>query len=364
LTKASPPSISRRRFIASTAAGAAVTLVAPAITTASKTDSKVIVGQGDYKYEVSHAWPELPSKFNWQTTHNVAVDKSGNLYVIHEGRSNIKDHPSIFVFDPQGRYVRSFGSQFQGGGHGIEVRQEGNQEFLYVCAYQEHKTFAKLDLKGEMVWQKFAPMESGVYAEGEDTNPKKVWGKNRFLPTNFAFLDDGGFLLVDGYGSYFIHQYDADANWQRCFGGPGKGEGKFNLPHGIWIDKRPGRKPSIAVCDRANHTVQYLTLDGKYIETLTGYGLPANVDTWKNLMVVPELHARVTILDEKNQVVARLGDDVKRVTAKGANVRGNESQWKPGRFVHPHDACFDQEGNIFVAEWVGTGRVSKLTRLA
>ena len=38
-------------------------------------------------------------------------------------------------------------------------------------------------------------------------------------------------------------------------------------------------------------------------------------------------------------------------------------QWQDGVFVHPHDACFDPEGNVFVAEWVQTGRVTKLTRL-
>jgi len=30
------------------------------------------------------------------------------------------------------------------------------------------------------------------------------------------------------------------------------------------------------------------------------------------------------------------------------------------RFVHPHDACFDAEGNLFLAEWVVGGRLTKL----
>ena len=104
-------------------------------------------------------------------------------------------------------------------------------------------------------------------------------------------------------------------------------------------------------------------MDGKYLETLPGYGLPANVETWKNLMVVPELHARVTLLNEKNEVVARLGDDVSRVTSDNFTIRGDRSKWQNGKFVHPHDACFAQDGSIFVAEWVGTGRVSKLKKL-
>ena len=356
---------SRREFLSTAAAGATAVLAAPAVLVASKSDSKLIVGEGDYKYEVVHEWPQLPGKFTWQTTHNVAVDKASNVYVIHEGRANQPDHPSIFVFDPEGKYIRSFGNQFQGGGHGIEIREDDWQEYLYVCAYQSKKTFAKLDLKGETVWQQYAPMESNVYAAEEDTKPTGKWGRDRFMPTNFAFLDDGGFLLADGYGSFYIHRYDKDAKWVSCFGGPGAGEGKFNTPHGIWVDKREGREAAIVVCDRANGTLQYFSMDGKYEKTLPGFGLPANVETWKNLMVVPELHARVTILNEKNEVVARLGEDVERVTAKdGGAIRGDRNKWVPGKFVHPHDACFDHDGSIFVAEWVGTGRVSKLKRLA
>ncbi len=361
---ATSSSISRRQFITTAAAGAAAVVAAPAVITASKTDSKIILGEGEYKYEVIHEWPQLPQEFTWQTTHNVAVDKAGNVYVIHEGRKDLPDHPSIFVFDSEGKYIRSFGKQFQGGGHGIEIRPEGGQEFLYVCAYQHLKTFAKMTLKGETLWQKYAPMESGVYAAEEDTKPTGEWGRNRFMPTNFAFLDDGGFLLADGYGAFYVHRYDKEGKWISCFGGAGAGEGKFDTPHGVWVDRRPGREQQIVVCDRAHHTLQYFTMDGKYLETLTGYGLPANAETWKDLLVIPELFARLTLLNSKNEVVARLGDDVARVTGKdGGAIRGDRNQWIDGKFVHPHDACFGHDGSIFVAEWVGTGRISKLKRL-
>ncbi len=93
--------------------------------------------------------------------------------------------------------------------------------------------------------------------------------------------------------------------------------------------------------------------------------LPANAETWQNLLVIPELHARITLLNEKNEVVARLGDDVARVTGEGGGkIRGDRSEWKDGKFVHPHDACFGSDGSIFVAEWVATGRVSRLKRLS
>lgn len=356
----------RREFLAAASAGAVLGLAAPAIVTAKRTErQKTIVGQGEHQFEIHHDWAKLPEKYHWQTTHNVALDRDGFLYVMHEGRVQESDHPSIFVFDPNGDFVRAFGNQFQGGGHGIEVREEDGDQYLYVCGYQQVKSFSKMDLKGNIVWQRNAPMQSELYAKGEDTKPEKIWGRDRFMPTNFAFLPDGDFFLADGYGSFHIHRYNKDGEWLSCFGGPGDGEGKFNTPHGIWVDARDADDPKLVVTDRAHHTVQILSLDGKHLQTLEGFGLPANIDTLGDLMLVPELIARVSILGPDNQVVAHLGDDGQRIRDdEGFKIRGDEKRWNAGKFVHPHDACFDPQGNIFVAEWVSSGRISKLSRLA
>ena len=366
---------SRRKFLttaAATAVGASAILKgadvigSPAIVTSKRSKSKsrdTITGEGDYQYKVDHKWCQLPDMYTWQTTHNVAIDSANNLYVIHEGKRNLKDHPSIFVFDPTGKFIRAFGAQFQGGGHGIEIRKESDgHEYIYVAAYQQVKAFAKLTLKGETVWFKKAPMETGVYADGEATSTEPSWNRKGFLPTDFAFLDDGGFLLVDGYGSYYIHQFDKDAKWVKSFGGEGKGNGKFNLAHGIQIDRREGREECLMVTDRSHNTVQRLTLAGEHLETMTDFGKPANIDFYKNLMLIPELISRVSIFDENNKVVARLGTAIDRLD-EIEKLREKPDQWLDGQFVHPHDACFDAEGNIFVAEWVSTGRVTKLTRV-
>lgn len=357
--------ITRRHFIAATAA----TLAMPHVLTAQKSDTALIIGAGAHRYEVLHDWAKLPDKYSWQTTHNVAVDAEGLLYVIHEGRENLKDHPSIFVFDAKGRFVRAFGAQFQGGGHGLEVITEGNQQFLYVTGYQQLKNFAKLTLQGEVVWEKRAPMDSGLYPKGEDTAPKKRWGRDAFMPTNYAFLPDGGFFLADGYGSYRVHRYDKTGKWLSMFGAAGKKDGEFNTPHGIALDNRPGRTPSVVVCDRANARLQWFSLDGKHLKTLGGFILPANIDIHGDVMLVPDLSARVTLLDRDNNVIAHLGEDPewrKSVLQDGMKLRRDEkgTGWVSGKFLHPHDACFDAAGNIFVAEWVHTGRITKLRKLA
>jgi len=363
--------LSRRVFTAAVA-GSALTAATPARGRVRRVGGETILGEEGHSFRVKHHFPQLPDRFSWQTTHNVAVDSAGNLYVIHEGHKKQKDHPAIFVFDPAGKFMRAFGSEFQGGGHGIEVRREGTQDFLYVCGYQQVKAFAKLTPEGEIVWYRKAPMESGVYAEGENVSTSRNWSRQGFLPTNFAFLepdDPGGpgFLLADGYGSFRIHRYDTAAAWQSCFGGPGEGEGKFNTPHGLWIDRRPAadgsaREPRIVVTDRAHNTLQVFGIDGSYQATISGFGLPANIDTWKNLLVVPELKACVTLLNEAYEPIVQLGRAVERLDSI-KNLRGQPQKWLDGEFVHPHDACFTPEGDLYVAEWVATGRVTKLERV-
>lgn len=364
---------SRRQFC-QTAAAAAATMALPRVVTAAKTDpAKPVIGVDGHRYEVDHDWAKLPEKYTWQTTHNVAVGADGLVYVIHEGRIEQDGHPSIFVFDAGGEFVRAFGEQFQGGGHGIETRVEAGEEFLYVCNYKEQRSIAKLTTSGEEVWRKGAPMESGFYAEQEDQFPRprgdSPWGRDRFLPTNTAFHPDGGFFVADGYGAYRIHYYNADGQWVRSFGQPGSGkaDGKFNLPHGVWIDPR-GDEPLVVVADRVNARLQWFTAEGEHRQTLGGFLLPANIDVRGDTMLVPDLVGRVTLLDGSNQVIAHLGEDSKRIQAdqkehNGFHIRTDESTWLDGKFIHPHDACFDAEGNIYVAEWVRRGRVTKLTRV-
>lgn len=361
--------LDRRSFLKSSAAaavvGGAVIESAPFVHAANKSGSLKTVGSGDHVFESHHDFYKLPGEFSWQITHNVAVDSAGRVYVIHEGDPNKKDHPSIFVFDADGTYVQSFGPQFQGGGHGLEIRKEGSEEFLYVTAYQALKFIQKLTLNGEIVWTKYAPMESGLYAEGEASKREKVWGRDRFMPTNYGFLKDGSFFMADGYGAHVVHHYDAEGNYQSTIGKPGKGDGEFNLPHGLCVDNRSG-KELLAVADRANHRLQWFTLDGQHVRTQGDFILPANLEVQGDLMLVPELKARITLLDKDNNVAVRLGGDPEwqeKVVANGNQMRTKPDQWEPGHFVHPHDACFDADGNILVAEWVATGRVSKLVRV-
>ena len=83
------------------------------------------------------------------------------------------------------------------------------------------------------------------------------------------------------------------------------------------------------------------------------------------MLLVPDLHARVSLFDKDNKPIVHLGEDAawRKKVLDGFKVRGQPGEWRPDKFVHPHDACFDKDGNIFVVEWVQTGRVTRLKKL-
>jgi hypothetical protein len=342
----------RRQFLRTTAAA----LAAPAIVGATdKAGAKnVVIGSGEHRYECFHNWGEMPEGFVWQTTHGVAIDEAGFVYIKQQGHGGKPAIDTILVFDPKSKFVRSFGKEYHPGGHGIDIRKEGGEEFLYLSDVA-HGQVLKTSLKGEVVWKKGVPLEPGVYKE-----------KMRYSPTNVAFAPDGGFYIGDGYGSHFIHQYDKDAKWVRTWGGAGKEPGKMQTPHGIWFDNRPGREPAVVVADRANARLQYFSPDGKHVGFVNEVLFPAHFDIRGDVLLVPDLHARVTLLDKDNKVIVHLGDDAewRKKVLDGFKVRQQQpSDWPAGKFIHPHDACFDKDGNIFVVEWVQTGRVTLLRRV-
>ncbi|MGY8689528.1 MAG: peptidase, partial [Verrucomicrobiales bacterium] len=171
------------------------------------------------QYECHHGWGAVPEHIKWRDTHGIAVDEEGLVYVKHNG-GNEGPMDTIVVFEPgTGKFVRSFGQEYVGGGHGIDIRKEEGQEYLYLSD-TKNGLVAKTNLKGEQIWTKSYPVDCGFYGV-----------KQRFSPTNIAFAPDGGFYVADGYGSSYIHQYDRNDNWVRSWGGKGKRIGTMSTPH-------------------------------------------------------------------------------------------------------------------------------------
>jgi len=163
------------------------------------TDGPLILGEGKYRYECIHDWLTPPSGLLFGDTHGVAQDSKGRIYVAHTVHANSTSKDAVCVYDSRGKYLRSWGSEFAGGAHGLDLRKEGNREFLYHCDINRCLV-VKTDLEGKVIWSFGTPMESDKYKNGA-----------RFVPTNVAFSPDGGFYVGYGYGSNWIPRYDAKA---------------------------------------------------------------------------------------------------------------------------------------------------------
>ncbi len=355
----------RREFLAT---AAAAPVLSPIILGAQdKAGAKrPVLGHGAYTYEAIHDWGELPARIRWGNTHGVVEDSQGHIYIHHTVHATSGSADSMVVFDRDGKFVRSWGREFRGVAHGLHIRREDGGEFLYLTANAANPKAAtppelqavvvKATLKGEMVWKiQGPPADIDAYKPAQDGTPKK------YNPTNVAIAPGGDVYVADGYGSYFVNQYDRDGRYIRTFGGKGSEPGLLNEPHGIWVDAR-GAQPVLVVADRRNNRLQRFTMDGRHIDFVTGFRLPCHFDEQNGAVVIPDLHGRVTLIGRSNEILAHLGDsgapnwnNPLRTAARDAFI--------PGQFICPHGACFDHEGNIFVVEWVEVGRVTRLRHL-
>jgi len=324
---------------------------------ANKSGSKKpVLGEDDHVYEVTHDWGELPASIKYGNTHGVCEDSQGRIYIHHTVNAASESSDTMVVFDAQGKFIKSWGKDFKGGAHGLHIRKEGSTEFLYLCD-TKRALVVKTTLDGEEVFTLGYPKQSEVYAKGNpDGTPLK------YSPTNLAIAPNGDIYVGDGYGSSYVNQYDSKGEYIRTFGGPGKEAGQLSCPHGIICDTR-GSEPNLTVADRSNKRLQRFTLEGKHIDFIENLPAPCYFSIYKNGdVVIPDLFARVTLLDKNNRVITQLGDDS---TSDYMKTRKEpRDRFTAGKFVCPHGACFDHLGNIYVVEWVEVGRVSRLRKVA
>jgi hypothetical protein len=341
--------MSRRHFIKTSALSAAIAGMAPQIVASDKTGTRLpVLGVGEHQYEAIHDWGELPAGHVYGNTHGVAVDKEGFIHIKHTVGAGAKVEDAIVVFDAEGKFVRSWGRKYKGGAHGLHLNVENGEEYLYLCDPKRHMV-AKTNLKGDEIWRIWAPESCKGYHEPDE-----------YRPTNVATSPNGDFFVADGYGRSFIHQYNHEAKLIRTFGGKGKDAGQTDCPHGLMVDMRSG-EGKLVVADRSNHRLQYFTLNGEHIGFVTdSMSSPCHFHTRGEVMVVPDLDSRVSLLDKENKLICQLGEG-----SGYAGIRDKtRDAFTPGKFVAPHSAFFDHDGNIFIVEWVEVGRVTKLRRLA
>ena len=304
------------------------------------------IGSGKHVYEVISDWAKLPPGVAFGTTHGVVEDSRGRIFLHHTGPQ------CTICFDSGGNALSWWGADYHEGAHGMFLNAEAEGEFLYLAATSAG-VVVKTSLDGEEVLRIGTPPRHDLYD-----------AERRFVPTECAVARSGDIYITDGYGQPWIHRYSSQGEYISSFGGPGSEPGQLKNPHGIKIDTRSGEE-RVLVTDRGNRRLQYFTLQGEFLSRVEGMlRFPCTTLQWGEELYIPDLHARLTVLDKHDVLVTHLGDWPGAWEKEGWPNLPRE-QWEEGKFSSPHDLHVDGAGNIYVAEWLsnGTGKVTKLVRI-
>src|SRR5436305_774723 len=208
---------------------------------------------GLLKYSVNIKFGEepqdtMPDGWKFGRVSAVSSDSAGNVYVFQRGK---KADPLI-VFDPKGKYLRSWGRGDFGSPHGLRIDKDDN---VFVTDTVRHQVM-KYTKTGELLLTLGTKNTAG-------TDDKTF---NR--PTDIAFAGNGDFYVSDGYGNLRVMKFSRDGKLLLTWGKPGRGPGEFQVPHSIQADS----KGLVYVSDRENNRIQIFDADGKFLKQWSNLG--------------------------------------------------------------------------------------------
>ena len=314
------------------------------------------IGNQHHNYAWTEKWGNIPdtqsAREGW-AHHGIVVSNTGNVFSFHQGDN------TLITFDEHGTLIDSAQTTVENA-HGMTLVEENGEEFIWLADNLTGQV-VKVDLNGTLVSSISKP-DIKVYAEGGNYSPTEVAVSEERNGGN------GEIIVTDGYGSSWIHFYDKDGNLQASIDGTDGDGGGFATPHGVWIDTRR-EDPELYVADRRNGQIQVYNLDGQYIRHFGAapgadwLHSPSGFTAWGEYLIVAELRgSRVTLLDANDEPAAYLGENTGAFKFNEGWPNVPHETLVPGKFNSPHGIASDNEGNIFVAEWLIGGRVNKLTR--
>ena len=199
------------------------------------------------------------------------------------------DNNRVQIFSSDGTYLRSFGSEGNQEGEfnkpsGIAYLDNGNT----VVADSLNNRLQIFTGRGEYVTQigseenldhQFSyPWGLSIDRDGNiivaDSNNKLIkiftpsgqflrkFGGEDFLVDPVHCIQKDQYFIVSDNGDHSIKVFNADGDFLYKFGNKGEGDGEFNNPRCLSVDKAGGH---LMVCEFANHSVQVLELNGKFI---------------------------------------------------------------------------------------------------
>jgi hypothetical protein len=338
-------STTRRNFLKDTSLG----LGALALTSQANAKiimpkpGEIIIGHNSHKYKVVAGWGLLDANKNpVNDCHEMVEDAKGRLIMCTNETKN-----NIIIYDKSGKLIETWGTTYPGA-HGLSIMNEGGQQYLLITDTARHQVI-KTDLKGKEIFKIDYPKETGVYDS-----------PNQFVPTETAVNPTNGDIYVtDGYGANYIIQYDAKGKYIRHFGGRGETTTTFNTCHGVLVDTRDAKNPTLLITDRMHQCLKRFTLDGKYITTyqlpgtficrpvlrgkyIFGAAYRSTNASWGN-------SGYLQILDENMKVVSTPGGS--EPVYKNGVLQRQYKDDPDNIFMHPHDVYVDADENIYIPQW-------------
>jgi DNA-binding beta-propeller fold protein YncE len=250
---------------------------------------------------------------------SVAFDSKGHLFVLTRGQ------PSLFEFDNNGKFIRSFGEGLFTRSHGLKIDKDGSIWATDVGAH----TVMKISPQGQVLLTLGTKGQRGAWNDATQLLNE---------PNDVAIARNGDIFVVQGHtpgamGDPRVLKFDKNGKFIKSWGGKGKEAGKFDVAHGIAIDA----KGLLWVTDRENQRMQVFDADGKFIRELKYAGLPCSLDIGSQyIYMVNGFAGQVLKLDLDGKVLAATGKPGKGV----------------GEFGEAHVIAVSPKGEIYVADSV------------
>ena len=260
----------------------------------------------------------MPDGWKFGRVSAVSVDSAGNVYVFQRGP---KADP-IVVFDPNGKYLHSWGKGMFAGPHGLRIDRNGH---VWVTDTVFHQVM-EFTTEGKLL------LTLGTKGQAGATHDTF----NR--PTDIAFLPNGDFFVTDGYGNSRVVKFSANGKYLLEWGKRGKGPGEFNTPHTAVVDSHG----NLYVSDRENNRIQIFDSNGKFLRQWThlgatqGMAISPNDDLW----IITHRN------NEENLSYDTLAGRIMHVDVATGKILG--SMESPG-----HSIGLGRHGDMFIASLTG-----------
>lgn len=304
----------------------------------------MIVGEGDFRYEVAQGWGDLPKGWSYGDVTAIAVDSKDNVFVFTRS-----EHP-VITYDRAGHFLGSWGEGIFSRAHGITITPGD----IVWCTDDKDHTVKKFSIGGKLlqtIGNRNQPSDTGYDSSAPSNLSTIKRGAGPFnRPTRLAMAPNGDLYVSDGYGNARIHHFTPRGELIQSWGEPGSGPGEFNLPHSVWVHT-DGR---VFVSDRENDRIQIFSPTGELLEMWSD--IPRAADVWidkNNVVYVGELAVDAGKPNMAGRIMTRTRASKVTVRDLKGNVLsswGADDQFAPDGFTSSHSVCVDSRGDVYVGE--------------